>query len=110
MSFINCYEKVEANELEFLIEFLFQLTIYGREIHSYDSNDKQLTALSQLNEINHRVLNRVRDLASTAPSTDKGCLARMVAHHVKLGKGIERGIDHAANQAFVALTISSAGD
>lgn len=100
MSFVKCYEKVEDKELEYLLEFLFQLTIYGREIHSYDSCENQFVALSQLNEINHRVLNRVRDLSSIQPWSDREYLIQMVPHHVKLGKGIESGVSNAANRAL----------
>lgn len=100
MSFIECYEQVEDKEFEYLLEFLFQLTIYGREVHSYASSEKQFVALSQLNEINHRVLNRVRDLGSAEPWSDREYLVHMVPHHVKLGKGIEGGVGNAARRAF----------
>lgn len=100
MSFIECYEQAKDKELEYLLEFLFQLTIYGREIHRHDSSEKQFVALSQLNEINHRVLNRVIDLGSMKPWSDREYLVRMVPHHVQLGKGIESGVGNAASRAF----------
>jgi hypothetical protein len=60
--FEDIYKNLEKDEVEFLLEFLFQLTIVGREIHSELECEVKSNLTKQLNEINHRVLNRIQAL------------------------------------------------
>ena len=103
--FKDIYHSVTDNEFEFLIEFLFQLTILGREAHSALSGDELRNATIQLNEINHRVLNRIKDLKSFSPWSDKQYLLDMVASHVEQAPILDQGVGYAAELAYERIFV-----
>jgi len=102
-TFETIYEQVGSNELEFLHEFMFQLTILGRLIHLDFDGDDRLSAAKQLNELNHRILNRVRDLGKEDPWCKREYLLKMVSHHTKLAPQIESGVVNSASKALSKL-------
>jgi hypothetical protein len=51
-------QRIADNERQFLIYFLFEMTLVGRRF------PREGDELTQVNAINHRVLNRILDLGS----------------------------------------------
>jgi hypothetical protein len=98
--FEEYYEEIEINELNFLIEFMFQLTIIGRQVHHELSGESLELAAKQLNEINHRILNRVRDIGNEESWCKKEYLLKMIPHHIKLAPQIGNGVAFAASKAY----------
>lgn len=66
-SFEAIYKNIKDKEQEFLLEFMFQLTILGQLIHLELDGENRSNASKQLNELNHRILNRLRDLGKEDP-------------------------------------------
>lgn len=101
--FVDIYGKVQEGEKAFLLEFMFQLTIINRQFHCELAGDQLQLATKQLNEINHRVLNRVRDIGKSEPWCEKEYLLEMVPHHIGLTPIIEKGVNYAAAKAHAKL-------
>ena len=104
-SFAEIYNEVVERELEFLHEFMFQLTILGRLVHIDLEDESKLQALKQINELNHRILNRVRDLGNEESWCKKEYLIRMVSHHISLAPKIESGVISAATKALAKVNV-----
>ncbi len=98
--FNEIYSEVSENEFEFLIEFLYQLTIFTRQVHSAWQGRELIDTVIQINEINHRVLNRIRDLKSFNAWSEMDYLLEMVPHHIAMAPDIEPGIGYAAEEAY----------
>ena len=79
--FEDVYGKIQEDEKEFLLEFMFQLTVINRGFHFELSGGELSSASKQMNEINHRILNRVRDIGKPEPWCEKEYLFEMVPHH-----------------------------
>ena len=80
-SIVNTFSEKYLNitdEKEFLIEFLFQLTISYRSLRGSSLDD-----LRQINEINHRVLNRIIDLDCGETWSTKEDTLDMIYTHLK---------------------------
>lgn len=103
LSFEAIYINVKDKEHEFLLEFMFQLTILGRLIHLELDGENRLNASKQLNELNHRILNRLRDLGKEDPWCNKEYLLKMVPHHIGLAPQIKSGVINAASKALAKL-------
>lgn len=97
--FEEVYAEISSSEKEFLLEFMFQLTIVGRQLHSELEGEPLSSASKQMNEINHRVLNRIKGIEDEGSFFSKEYLLEMVAHHVNLSPVISNGVDYAANKA-----------
>ena len=104
MEFHEAYLKAEQNESNFLIEFMFQLTIFGREIHMDLEGDRQSLATKQLNEINHRVLNRLRDISSENSWSDRSYVVDTISNHVSNAPFIKSRVDYCASEALSKLS------
>ena len=94
MSFSENYLSLE-NEKEFLIEFLFELTIAYRALRGGSPNE-----LRQINEINHRVLNRLRDLESGEKWSTRKDTLDVIYTHLKNAPGIAPEVSVASKKAF----------
>ena len=89
-------------EETFLIEFLFNLTVAYRTVFSTEdenSGDIQF-GLKQINELNHRLLNRLRDLRTGEKWCTQQYVVEMVEHHVKISPIISGWVGRAASDAF----------
>ncbi|MEC4725165.1 hypothetical protein HWQ46_06310 [Shewanella sp. D64] len=94
------YLALSNQEEKFLIELLFELTISYRAISiEYKENDITY-ALKQVNELNHRILNRLRDLKNEEPWSTKEETVEMINHHIKLAPYISGWVGTAASKAF----------
>ena len=101
--FQEIYDSIAENELDFLLEFMFQLTILGRQIAIDFEGENRVQAFKQLNELNHRTLNRARVIGVSDPWCTKKYLSEYVVHHVGLAPYIEAGVNYAAVQALSKL-------
>ena len=104
MEFQEIYLGIGEREEEFLIEFLFQLTIFGREIHMEFDQQRAVIACKQLNEINHRILNRVRDINSENAWCEQKYVVSMVANHIGNAPFIKGYINSYAKRALGKLS------
>ena len=98
-SFSDKYLSIR-NEKEFLIEFLFQLTISYRSLRESDAYD-----LSQVNEINHRILNRVRDLENKEKWTSKESTLDSIHTHLRNAPSIVADVSFASERAFEKVRV-----
>lgn len=79
-------DKVFMNpedERKYLIELLFQLTIVFRDQNETLSGDERQTSLVQINEINHRILNRIRDLDQGEKWTTRKATGDRILKHLE---------------------------
>lgn len=92
---------VEKEE-EVLEEFLFELTIAFRAVRSIEGlqGDDLIKALRMINEINHRVLNRIRALRTDRQSSFPDYVAEMVTHHVHQAPVIAGWVGAALDRAL----------
>ena len=91
----------DSRETDFLIAFLFNLTVAYRSLSSeYRSENDAITNLKQINEINHRVLNRLSAISGTDKFHTREALPQSVAHHVNLAPQISTDVAFAAERAF----------
>ena len=91
----------EPKESEFLIEFLFNLTIAYRSLsESFATDHEALDNLKQINEINHRVLNRLKAITSSDKFHTREAMPQRVAHHVGMAPEIASNVAFAASRAF----------
>jgi hypothetical protein len=86
----------------FLIEFLFNLTVAYRTVFSSEGEDSESMqfGLKQINELNHRLLNRLRDLRAGEKWSTQQDTLEMVEHHIKLSPIISGWVGRAASDAF----------
>ena len=91
-------EKIEKtiadNEQRFLLNFLFEVTCVGRQFR--ENPDE----LAQLNEINHRVLNRLLDLSTEEQWSYFEYVPDLVMAHVSRAPRLERPIKAALMRAY----------
>ena len=104
MEFQEAYIEAEKDEMKLLLEFMFQLTIFGREIHMDLVGEKQSSATKQLNEINHRVLNRLRDISSESSWSDRSYVIDTVSTHISNAPFIKSRVDYCASKALSKLS------
>jgi len=98
--FVDIYTSIKVSEKEFLLEFMFQLTIIGRQLHSELKAEPLSSASKQISEINHRVLNRIKGMDGSDSFFNKEYLMKMVPHHVGLAPEIDDGVVYAAKKAY----------
>jgi hypothetical protein len=91
-----------SEEEAFLIAFLFNLTVAYRAIFSIEDEDSKNIqfGLEQINEINHRLLNRLQDLRVGEKWTTQQNTLERIAHHAKLSPIITGWVGRAASDAF----------
>jgi hypothetical protein len=102
-NFSKRYLSLERSEEEiFLIEFLFNLTVAYRTVFSSEGEDSAEIqfGLKQINELNHRLLNRLRDLRAGEKWSTQQSTVEIVEHHVKLSPIISGWVGRAASDAF----------
>ena len=89
-------------EQAFLIEFLFCLTICYRTVFSIEEEEPAdiQFGLKQINELNHRILNRLKDLRTGEDWSTQKDTVEMIEHHVKLSPIISGWVGRAASDAF----------
>ncbi|MEM7165874.1 MAG: hypothetical protein AAF581_10440 [Planctomycetota bacterium] len=75
--------------------FLLQLTVFGGRCYSSDA-----PTMAQINEINHRVLNRVLDIQNAEKWTSTEGTFDMIRHHVGLAPALESAVEHALRRAL----------
>jgi hypothetical protein len=97
--FVEIYENIDKPEKEFLLEFLFQLTLANRRLQNELSGESLLVASKQMNEINHRVLNRIKGIDGKDSFFGKEYLVEMVPHHIGLAPNINNRVISAAKRA-----------
>jgi len=95
--FEKLYSAIVQNEEDFLIELLFELTISFRVLNEEKGSIRNL---SQINEINHRILNRLRDLKSGENWSSKNYLVDNINRHVKSAPDISGYIGAAISRAY----------
>jgi len=103
MSKQNEFFDIAGNEESYLIEWLFQLTIAYRDLSDSLEGEERNVALSQINEINHRILNRVRDLKNGEKWTTRESTAERMLHHCNIAPKIKSLVKYASEQAFKAV-------
>lgn len=89
------FAQETETEISVWIEFLFQLTIGGR------SFTNQSPELEQINEINHRVLNRIRDLRDGEKWSSVEDTFEMIGRHVSSAPTIVGSVSRAL---YIATT------
>jgi len=94
ISFAEKYLSI-VNEKEFLMEFLFELTIAYRSLRGSAPDE-----LWQINEINHRLLNRVRDLENGEKWSSKEDTLDMIYIHLRNAPAIAGEVSLASKKAF----------
>lgn len=102
-NFSKIYLELKRSEEEaFLIEFLFNLTVAYRTVFSSVGEDSEAIqfGLKQINELNHRLLNRLRDLRAGEKWSTQQSTVEIVEHHVKLSPIISGCVGRAASDAF----------
>ena len=81
--------------------FLFNLTVAYRSLSDDFATDKEaLDNLKQINEINHRVLNRLKAITGNDTFHTREAMPQRVAHHVSLDPKIASNVAFAASRAF----------
>lgn len=93
------FDKVE-NEEVYLIEFLFQLTIVYRDLNESLEGDERKVTLAQINEINHRILNRVRDIRAGEKWTTRSATSERIRAHCEEAPKLKGLVKYASEQAF----------
>jgi hypothetical protein len=88
-------------EIEILEDFLFELTIAFRSIFPIEELESEtlIQGLRMINEINHRVLNRIRDLRA-GRDTFPDYISEMVTHHVCQAPAIAGWVGTALERAL----------
>ncbi|NRB42099.1 MAG: hypothetical protein HRU20_27125 [Pseudomonadales bacterium] len=98
--FSDKYMELGAKEETFIIEFLNQLTVAYRAVNEEASDEDKLFGLQCINEMNHRLLNRYRDLQTGESWTTKELTIELVEHNIKLAPCISGAVGYAASHAF----------
>ena len=95
-------KKVEGLNSEqerlFWIEFLFEMTIVGRLFWGHPDE------LKQVNEIDHRVLNRIRDLADEDQWSSSDYVPNHLVRHVSLAPKLEESVRNALDRALKRMS------
>lgn len=102
-NFSKRYLGLKRSEEEtFLIELLFNLTVAYRTVFSSEGEDSAEIqfGLKQINELNHRLLNRLRDLRAGEKWCTQQYVVEMLEHHVKLSPIISGWVGRAVSDAF----------
>lgn len=99
-SFESKYLGLGQSEEEYILELLFQLTISYRALFEGEQCKDIAYGLKQINELNHRLLNRVRDLRNGEQWSTKEDTIEMIKHHVMLAPIIKTWVAYAASKAF----------
>lgn len=88
-------------EIEILEDFLFELTIAIRSVFPIEQMESEtsIQGLRMINEINHRVLNRIRDLRAGRNALPD-YVAEMVTHHVRQAPAIAGWVGTALERAL----------
>lgn len=95
---LNRISKLNSSdEVRFYLEFLFHMTIVGRL--SWGNAD----SLKQVNEINHRVLNRIRDLRSEKQWSTSEYAVNSIENHVSQAPELEGAVRRAFADSFKSL-------
>jgi len=100
---VSSYLTIDPElEEEFLIHLLFELTIAYRSVSSDEKEDCNhiQDGLKQINEINHRVLNRIRDIRQNGDWFTKESTWEMIEHHINLSPLISGWVKRAIKNAF----------
>lgn len=90
-------------EIDFLLEFMFELTIVLRGAPIFPRwrlGRRARMSVSMLNEIHHRILNRIRDLRNGENWSSPNYVPEMVVYHVRqapnligyIGAALERAL------------------
>lgn len=85
-------------EISVWLDFMFQLTIAGRSF----ANDAR--ELGQINEVNHRILNRIRDLRDGEKWSTAEYTIGMIEEHVSTAPAIHGHISRAFRVALKRST------
>lgn len=83
-----------------MIEFLFELTILYRYIGANEPEGKVVHGLRQINELNHSILNRLRDLHQGEDQVTEESVIEAVESLAPCIPGL---VDRAAERAFAGL-------
>ena len=88
-----------SDEISLYLEFLFHMTIVGRMFWGHADH------LKQVNEINHRVLNRIRDLRSAKQWSTSNYAIDSIENHVSHAPELEDSVRRAFSDAFKKISI-----
>ena len=99
-TFNENYLSLETKEEIFLIEFLFELTIAYRALNAESAENNIPYGLKQINELNHRLLNRLRDLQNGETWSTKEDTLEMIEHHIRLAPFISGWVSVAVKKAL----------
>ena len=94
-------ELGSSDEVSFYLAFLFHMTIVGRMFWGHADH------LKQVNEINHRVLNRIRDLRSSKQWSTADYAIDSIENHVSQAPELEESVRRAFVDAFDRLESST---
>jgi hypothetical protein len=89
-----------SDEVSVYLEFLFQMTIVGRMFWGHADH------LKQVNEISHRVLNRIRDLRSTKQWSTSNYAIDSIENHLSQAPELEDSVRRAFADSFKSLESS----
>lgn len=90
-------ELGSSDEVSLYLEFLFHMTIVGRMFWGHAEH------LKQVNEINHRVLNRIHDLRSTKQWSTADYAIDSIENHVSQAPELEDSVRRAFADSFKRL-------
>lgn len=99
-------------EIDVLLEFMFQFTIVlrGAKIAPpWRWRSKSTIEVAMINEIHHRLLNRVRDLRNGEKWSSADYVPDMVIHHVKQAPMIAKYVGAALERALANQGAGRAG-
>ena len=91
------------NEKKYLIELLFQLTIVFRDQNESLSGDERRISLVQINEINHRILNRIRDLGVGETWTTRKATGERILKHLERAPKLSPMFKWASEKAYTSV-------
>ena len=87
-------QEIADSEHQFLIYFLFEMTLVGRQFQGHSDE------LTQVNEINHRVLNRLLDLPADEQWPYFEYVPDLVMVHVSRAPRLEGPVRTALKRAY----------
>ena len=91
-------------ERRYLLELLFELTIVFRDQQITTAGENRMEALKQINEINHRVLNRIRDIEAGEKWTSRESTGQRILSHLDKAPNLKPMFKWASERALESIT------
>ena len=88
------------SERLYLVELLFQLIIVFCDQNESLKSEDRLISLVQINEINHRILNRIRDFEVGEKWTTRESTGKKILRHLERSPGLSSMFKWASDTAY----------